>query len=140
MKKQNLSEVERDLREQMQRVDDAAYASQPKVVQLPTTETVDPVLHAGRLTSATVLQSYESGAKALENLSTELREMLKRNDEMVEEANASLKQIEETIAACIEQGKLFALRIKYSADMIKEVRDACTTLRSRIENPSEKPA
>jgi hypothetical protein len=89
----------------------------------------------GKLTSEAVLTSYDAGAKALEALGVELREMLKRNDEMVADANSTLKQIEETIAECREQGKMFALRVTNSADMIKEVRETCEDLRRKIVKP-----
>ena len=103
----------------------------------PPAEVIEyaPPRDVGRLTSDAVLASYETAARSLEDLGMSMREMLKANDEMVHEANDALKQVEDTIAACREHGKLFALRITNSSDMIREVREACTALRDKIERP-----
>ncbi len=123
----DVAEVQRDIEDTMR---------SQKPVQLDPGPAVDLALpDVGKLTSQAVLQSYDSGAKSLETLGTTLRELLARHDEMVQEASAALAQIEETIEVCHEQGRLFALRIANSANMIKEVRSTCDDLRRKIENP-----
>jgi hypothetical protein len=103
----------------------AAYA--PPALRLPP--------DVSKLTSEAVMVFYGSGAKALEELGGELRDLLKRHDDMVAEAAESLKEIEETVERCREQGKLFAARITKAASMIKEIRAACADLKSKINNP-----
>jgi hypothetical protein len=110
----------------------------PPRVRAPTTVIPDYVEHCegateiGKLSAEAVVREYESAAKEIEGMGTELIERVKQCEAITREALVVTEEMKETAARYREEAKRIFLQIEDCTLITAEVRKTCTELKEKI--------
>jgi hypothetical protein len=114
----------------------------PPRVRAPIIAIPDYVEHCegateiGKLSAEAIVREYESAAKEIEGMGTELIERVKQCEAMTHEALAVTEEMKETAARYREEAKRVFLQIESCMLMTAEVRKTCTELKEKIAAPA----
>ena len=110
----------------------------PPRVRAPTIAIPDYVEHCegateiGKFSAEAIVLEYESAAKEIEGMGTELIERVKQCEAMTKDALAVTEEMKETAARYREEAKRIFLQIENCTLITAEVRKTCTELKERI--------
>lgn len=90
----------------------------------------------GKLSAEAVAKSYELAALEVEKMGEELKERARLCEAMVAESNQALALVQETAAQFRDAGKAIFLRIEDCSLLMREVRETCDALKTKIAGPS----
>jgi hypothetical protein len=93
----------------------------------------------GKLTAEAIVREYETAAKEIEGMGTQLIDCVKHCEAMTRDALVAIEEMKETAARYRDEAKRIFLQIEACTLMTAEVRKTCTELKEKIAVPS-KPA
>ena len=92
----------------------------------------------GKLSAEAVVREYEAASKEIEEMGTELIELVRRCEAMTRDALAVTEELKETAGRYREEAKRVFLHIENCSQVTAEVRKTCTELREKIAPPATK--
>lgn len=118
----------------------------PPAVRAPALSMPDYVEHRdgateiGKLSAEAVVREYESAAKEIEAMGTELIERVRQCEAMVRDALAVTEEMKETAARYRMEAKRIFLEIEDCSRVTAEVRKTCNALIEKISIDSTQKA
>jgi hypothetical protein len=142
----NIADLEKELAAEVWkspiRVGERSIDFAPPRVRAPTVAMPDYVEHCegatdiGKFSAEAIVLEYESAAKEIEGMGTELIERVKQCEAMTREALAVTEEMKETAARYREEAKRVFRQIEDCTLMTAEVRKTCSEVKQKIAAPA----
>ena len=146
----DLVDLEREIEAQVRR--NSPGREQPPADFAPTTvrapslamptyvEHREGATEIGKLTAEAIVREYETAAKEIEGMGTQLIDCVKHCEAMTRDALLAIEEMKETAGRYREEAKRIFLQIEACTLMTAEVRKTCTELKEKIAIPPKSTA
>ena len=92
----------------------------------------DDLDNLGRMQAEAVTKQFEASAKACESMGDEVKDRIARLQASMDECVKDLRLITDAATAIREKGKAVRHQIEQSANLSKQVREACADLKRKV--------
>jgi len=118
----------------------AATVRAPSLAMPDYVEHREGATEIGKLTAEAIVREYETAAKEIEGMGTQLIDSVKHCEAMTKDALLVIEEMKETAARYREEAKRVFLQIEACTLMTAEVRRTCTELKEKIAIPPKSTA
>jgi len=110
--------------------------SAPAMAMPDYVEHRDGATEIGKLSAEAVVREYEAASKEIEDMGTELIDLVRQCEAMTHDALAVTAELKETAGRYREEAKRVFLHIENCSLVTAEVRKTCIELREKIAPPA----